>query len=98
MTPEAKVKDAIKRVLKEYGCWYFMPSMNGYGRAGIPDFIGCYKGQFFAVEAKSETGILTPNQEREIDAILDARGVVSVARSASTVREMLDAIALQPKA
>ena len=26
MTPEAKVKADIKRVLAEYGCWYFMPS------------------------------------------------------------------------
>jgi Holliday junction resolvase len=98
MTPEGKVKAEIKKVLAEYGCWYFMPSMNGYGRAGIPDFIGCYNGVFFAIEAKSANGKLTPNQEREIAAIQQAHGVVVVAYSAEDVRRMLNAIGIQRKA
>jgi Holliday junction resolvase len=89
MTPEGKVKAEIKKVLAEYGCWYFMPAMNGYGRSGIPDFIGCYKGVFFAVEAKSANGKLTPNQEREIAAMLAAGGRAVVARSAEAVRELM---------
>jgi hypothetical protein len=89
MTPEGKVKAEIKKVLAEYGCWYFMPAMNGYGRSGIPDFIGCYKGVFFAVETKSANGKLTPNQEREITAMSAAGGHVVVARSAEAVREMM---------
>jgi hypothetical protein len=89
MTPEGKVKAEIKKVLAEYGCWYFMPAMNGYGRSGIPDFIGCYKGVFFAVEAKSANGKLTPNQEREVAAMLAAGGRVVVARSAEAVRDLM---------
>jgi len=92
MTPEGKVKAEIKKVLAEYGCWYFMPAMNGYGRSGIPDFVGCYNGVFFAIEAKSASGKLTPNQEREIAAILAAGGRVVVARSAEAVREMMGLI------
>lgn len=98
MTPEAKVKVDIKKVLADVGCWYFMPMMNGYGKTGVPDFIGCYKGQFFAIEAKSAVGDLTPNQTREIAAIWTAGGCVVVARSGEAVREMLDAIALQRQA
>jgi len=92
MTPEGKVKAEIKKVLAEYKCWYFMPSMNGYGRAGIPDFIGCYNGVFFAIEAKSANGKLTPNQEREIAAIRQAHGVVTVAYSAEDVRKLMGLI------
>ena len=92
MTPEAKVKAEIKKVLAEYGCWYFMPSMNGYGRSGIPDFVGCYNGVFFAIEAKSANGKLTPNQEREIAAMVAVGARVVVARSAETVREMMERI------
>jgi hypothetical protein len=97
MTPEAKVKAEIKKVLAEYNCWYFMPMMNGYGRTGVPDFIGCYKGRLFAVEAKSGTGELTPNQEREIAAIWAADGCVVVARSGGAVKDLLDGIDLQSK-
>jgi hypothetical protein len=92
MTPEGKVKAEIKKVLAEYECWYFMPAMNGYGRSGIPDFVGCYKGTFFAIEAKSANGKLTPNQEREIAAMLATGGRVVVARSAEAVREMMGLI------
>ena len=98
MIPEGKVKAEIKKILADYNCWYFMPMMNGYGRSGIPDFVGCYKGQFFAIEAKSESGALTPGQEREAVAIHTAGGRVLLARSSDSVREMLDAIALQCQA
>jgi len=89
MTPEGKVKAEVKKVLAEYGCWYFMPVMNGYGRSGVPDFIGCYNGAFFAIEAKSASGKLTPSQEREIAVMRAAGAYVVVARSPETVREMI---------
>ena len=98
MTPEAKVKADIKKVLAEYDCWYFMPSMNGYGRAGIPDFIGCYQGQMFAIEAKAKNGKLTPAQARELQALVDNGAQVTVATSGESVRVLFHAIALQRKA
>lgn len=98
MTPEAKAKAEIKQVLKEFGCWYFMPMMNGYGRAGIPDFIGCWRGIFFAIEAKAEDGVLTPQQARELESIGVHGGDWCVAFSGKDAREFLNAIALQRKA
>lgn len=98
MTPEGKVKADIKRVLAEYDCWYFMPSMNGYGRAGIPDFIGCYQGVFFAIEAKAKNGKVTPNQARELQALVDNGAQVTVATSGESVRVLFHAIDLQRKA
>lgn len=84
MTPEGIVKAAVKRVLDATpGVWYFMPSMNGYGRAGIPDIIGSYKGRFFAVEVKAAKGKLTPAQERERDKLLEIGAVWVLAQGGS---------------
>ena len=78
MTPEAKVKAKIKKTLEELGCYYFMPPANGYGRAGIPDFVGCLKGQFIAIEAKAGKGKTTALQDREIARIKASGGFALV--------------------
>lgn len=52
MNSEKDVKARVKKRLQEMGAWYFMPAMNGFGRAGVPDFIGCHEGHFFAIETK----------------------------------------------
>lgn len=79
-TPESKVKEACKAIFEKYKCWWFMPPANGYGRAGIPDFIGCYKGLFFAVECKAGKGQTTALQERELKLITDNFGMAMVIR------------------
>lgn len=60
MTPEGKVKDKVKKLLAPYvrskKLWYFMPAASQFGRAGTPDFVGCYQGAMFAVETKAGTG------------------------------------------
>jgi Holliday junction resolvase len=53
MTPEAKVKRVITKQLKEMGAYYFYPATGGYGRSGVPDIVGCYKGRFFGIECKA---------------------------------------------
>lgn len=52
-TPEGKVKDKIKRILKKYGVQYFMPSASQFGRHGAHDFICCMRGLYFSIEAKA---------------------------------------------
>jgi hypothetical protein len=52
-TPEGRVKALVKKFLKAEGAWFFMPVPNGFGVAGIPDFVGCYKGKFFGIETKA---------------------------------------------
>ena len=58
MNKEGDVKDNVKAVLKSVGdkCYWFMPSANGFGRAGIPDFIGWVDGRAFAIETKFGRG------------------------------------------
>lgn len=78
MTPEGKVKAQIKKILTEMGIWFFMPPANGYGRAGIPDFIGCLRGRLIAIEAKAGKGKTTALQDREIERINSSGGFATV--------------------
>lgn len=68
-TKEADVKAEIRKILNELAVWYFMPSMNGYGRQGIPDFICCFKGHFLAIEAKFGGNKPTLMQTKELISI-----------------------------
>ena len=77
-TPEKKVKDAVTKLLKQYGAYYFYPVMGGYGRSGIPDIIACYKGRFIAIECKAGKNTLTALQEAELKKIEEAKGYVLV--------------------
>lgn len=79
-TPEAAVKKAVKRLLDKHAIWHFSPSMNGYGRAGIPDIIACCKGLFLGIECKAGKGQTTVLQQRELDAIENHGGYTFVAR------------------
>ena len=83
MTPEGKVKETIKKYLDGLGadCWHFSPMMMGYGRKGIPDIVGVYKGTPFAIEVKApgKKHMLTPWQHRELMDIHAAGGVAIVA-------------------
>ena len=78
MTPEAKVKKRVVNVLKENGAYYFFPATGGYGRSGVPDVIGCYRGVFFAIECKAGTNKPTALQEAEMRKIREANGFTLV--------------------
>jgi Holliday junction resolvase len=78
VTPEKKVKNEVAKLLIQHHAWYFMPVSNGMGRHGIPDFICCVKGKFFAVECKAGAGVTTALQARELARILDAGGTAFV--------------------
>jgi len=69
-TPEGKVKDMIKKVLKANGAWYHMPVQNGMGKPTL-DFTCCYRGLFFAIEAKAPGKLMT---SRQIRTCLDIKG------------------------
>ena len=79
-TPEWKVKKAVRLLLDRLGVYHFMPPANGFGRAGIPDIIGCMDGHFIAIECKAGTNNTTPLQDRELNMILDTGGTVFIAR------------------
>jgi len=78
MTPEGAVKKKVRAILDELGCYYFMPAGSAYGHAGVPDFVGCIHGQFFALECKAGKGKTTALQDRELQKIGDAGGVAMI--------------------
>ena len=77
-TPEAKVKEKIKKILKEHGVYYAMPMGTGYGNSGVPDFLCCVNGKFLAIEAKAGKGIPTALQEKNPRDIKVAGGIALV--------------------
>ena len=94
---EADVKAAVKEILAQdvkEGSWYFMPSMNGYGRAGVPDFIVCHKGYLIGVETKFGSNKPTPAQRMELLKICCARGLALIINENNLIelREVLDLV------
>ena len=84
MTPEAKVKAKVKKILDGINAYHFSPMTGGYGRSGVPDIIVCYKGKFLAIECKAGKGTTTALQERELKLIEKAGGVSFVIREDTT--------------
>jgi len=95
-TPEGAVKEMIKARLEALGCipagksakvdhthsgWYYMPVSNGMGVHGIPDFIGHYRGEFFAIEAKAPGKKPSALQEIQLHAIDRTGGIRAVVDS-----------------
>lgn len=81
MTPEGRVKQAIKRWLVARGAWFYMPVSNGMGVHGIPDFVCCLPGgRFLGIEAKApgKRSSTTPLQRHQIESIRAANGLALV--------------------
>lgn len=91
-TPESKVKEKIKKILKERGAWYAMPMGTGYGNSGVPDFLVCLNGEFLAIEAKAGRGVPTALQEKNMRDIEKAGGRTLVINEQSLELKVLEAI------
>lgn len=67
-----------------------MPVMHGYGKRGV-DFIGCFKGRFFAIETKraDRKPELTKIQEQFLRRVVLAGGVGIMAQSWAEVERVL---------
>jgi penicillin-binding protein-related factor A (putative recombinase) len=87
MTPEGRVKEKVKAMLRYYGAYYHMPVQNGMGKSTL-DFIGCFKGRFFAVETKAGEGTYTARQEITRDEIEKAEGEVFLVNSHSGLEDL----------
>lgn len=73
-TPEKKVKDKVKKILEEYGAYYFMPATGGFGKSGVPDIVACLRGKFIGIECKANGGKPTALQEKNLNQIMSAGG------------------------
>jgi pantoate kinase len=77
-TPEGKVKDKIKKILKTHNIYFAMPMGTGYGNAGVPDFLCCFGGRFLAIEAKANGGQTTALQRKNLAEIEECGGTALV--------------------
>ena len=99
MTPEAKVKKVVSKQLKElqeqFKLYYFYPATGGYGRSGVPDIVGCYKGMFFGIECKAGKNTPTALQEKNLRdiALADGLQVVINEENMGEVTQMLKLVA-----
>ena len=75
MTPEGKVKWAVRELLKEHGAYWHCPVQNGMGKPSL-DFVGCHRGRYFAVETKADGKKMTKRQELTAEEIIAADGRV----------------------
>jgi hypothetical protein len=64
-TPEGKVKEQVKRVLKKHGAYWHCVVQNGMGAPSL-DFVCCHRGNFVAIETKAGSKRPTPRQELTI--------------------------------
>lgn len=77
-TPEGKVKKTVSALLRSVpGLYYFMPVPSGYGESTL-DYLGCYRGQFFAIETKARGKKPTDRQNMMISRMQQAGGKVFV--------------------
>jgi hypothetical protein len=74
MTPEAKVKAKVVKLLKAYDIYYFFPATHGFGRSGVPDIICCFNSLFMGIECKAGKNKPTALQEKELSKIREAGG------------------------
>lgn len=104
-TPEGEVKKKVRQLLHASGCipagaktsaypdpvrgWYYMPSANGFGVHGIPDFVGHIDSRFFSIETKAPGNLdgLTANQEARRDEILLSGGAIFITDNPTTFAE-----------
>jgi len=93
-TPESRVKDTIKKTLKAFNVYYFMPIGGMYSKIGVPDIICCYKGKFIGIECKAGKNKPTALQERELRLIQEAGGysLVINEENIDDVRKLLEMI------
>lgn len=62
MTPEGKIKEQVKKLLKAHAVYYHMAVLNGMGAPSL-DFVCCHNGRYFAIETKAPGQKPTPRQK-----------------------------------
>ncbi len=85
MTPEGKIKNQLDEMLLQFGRNIFTFKPMSEVDRGIPDFVGCINGRFFAVETKSKKGSLKGIQELKLFQIDVAGGKTFVVRNTEDI-------------
>lgn len=77
-TPEKKVKDKVKAILRAEDVYYFMPATYGYGSSGVPDIVACLDGTFVGIECKANGNKPTQLQITNLMRIAETGGIAFV--------------------
>jgi Holliday junction resolvase len=91
MTPEGRVKKAVKKLLDTHGVYYYMPVQNGMGIVGVPDIIACWRGKFLAIETKApgRKHTVTANQKMQLEKIAASGGIAVVVDDPADIEKLL---------
>lgn len=92
-TPEGRVKEMVKRALKEEfdRRYLFMPVQNGMGAPAL-DLYNCIDGLFVAVETKAPGKYMTPRQLQTMADITNAGGMVFTVHDKCEMLSAIDVI------
>jgi len=69
--------------------WCFKVHGGAFQTKGVPDIVGCYKGQFYALEVKRPGEKTTKLQDYQMEQIEKAQGKTKVVTSLDEVKEFL---------
>lgn len=97
-TPEYYEKKAIDDFLKTLGpevCWWFNPTMSGFGKSGVSDKLLCLAGAFWAVEVKRPGKGPTPIQARRMEEIRRAGGHAVAGTAEIVIQALRDWLAVR---
>lgn len=87
ITPEGKVKRAISKELNRLGAYYFMPVQNGMGQPAL-DYMVCFRGKFFTIEAKAPGRSPTNRQWATMERVRTSGGVAIVVDSVESAKNL----------
>jgi hypothetical protein len=92
VTPEGKVKKAIKKLLEHHDCYYYMPVTNGMGAASV-DFVCVLPphGTALFIEAKAANGKVTPRQSQVLR-LVESKGAIVFVQYGEDVTALQDVI------
>jgi hypothetical protein len=89
MTPEGRIKAAVKKRLDELGAYHHWPVQMGYGTRCL-DCHGCLDGRYFAIETKAPGKEPTKIQEITIARIRAVGGLVFVVDTTEQARGLFN--------
>lgn len=82
---ETALTKRLVEELRRQGAWTYKTHGGPFTRAGVPDLLVCYKGRFLALEVKTGSGVVSPRQMVEIEAVEQAGGFAYVCRGRDSI-------------
>lgn len=89
--PETKLTTEILKSLKKYGGFWVKIHGSAYQTSGLPDIVGCYRGQFIAIEVKmpGKAEDASLRQRHMLKRIRSAGGVPRIVTSTEEALEVV---------